>query len=161
MTSLLETSIAFPTALLLVASVLDVMTGRFPNTVFIASVVLGAVWLWSQTGVEGVMKGFGIGVLVFIALTPLVFTKALGAGDIKLLTAFSLLTSWQITLVVFLYSLVWGLIIGLSRVFFAGEGKNFFLSLALRNPQVKSQKIPYTVAILMGWFSYLLWGGLV
>lgn len=161
MRSFLELPILVPTLLLLVAAVMDVYRGKFPNWLFLTSLGIGALWLFHFSGVEGVMKSFGIAVLVFISLTPLVFVKALGAGDIKLLTAFSLFTSWQAVLAVFIYSLAWGLIMGLGKVVIAGEAKNFFQSFALRTPQVKSQKIPYTVAILIGWFTFLTAGGLV
>lgn len=156
----LETPILVPTLLLLVASVFDVVSARFPNWLFIASMIAGVTWLWSTAGLDGAMKGLGIAAIIFVAMAPLVFMKALGAGDIKLLTAFSLFTSWHITFFVFVYSLIWGLIMGLSKVIIAGEGKTFFTSMVLRTIQVKSQKIPYTVAILLGWFTWLVWGGL-
>lgn len=105
------------------------------------------------------IKGLGAAALVFIILTPLVFMKALGAGDIKLMASFCLLTNIFTSGWVFIYSLFWGLLFGLIRMAMAGDLKVFFQSFVLRNPQVKSNKIPYTVAILFGWLSFLTIGG--
>lgn len=156
-----ETSILIPTTLLLTAVVMDIKSGKFPNWMFMASLVGGLAWMTFQSGVEGAMKGFIIAIVLFFALSPLVFAKILGGGDIKLLAAFSLFTSWQITLSTLLYSLFWGALLGILRIVLAGEAKTFFTSMALRTHQVQSQKIPYTVAILLGWLTWTVQGGVV
>lgn len=97
----------------------------------------------------------------FIALAPLVYFKVFGAGDIKLLTALSLFITVPTTATVLVYSLFWGLLIGLFKILLSGDTKTFFQSFALRTQQVKSQKIPYAVAILMGWFSILVAGDIL
>lgn len=155
-----EARIVVPTLLLIVASVLDVRTGKFPNWLFVSAFLSAAIWLGLESGWGELMRGLGASALVFIILTPLVFMKALGAGDIKLMAVFCLLTDLFITGHVFVYSLFWGLLFGLFKMAVAGDLKTFAQSFMLKTPQVKSQKIPYTVAILFGWLSYLSLGGL-
>jgi len=156
---LTEAHILAPTILLLVASVLDLKYGKFPNWLFIVSFVAAAIWLGWRADAGELMKGLGSAILVFIALSPFVFVRAFGAGDVKLMTAFCLMTDLRATAMVLLYSLFWGLLIGLFRIALAGELKVFTQSFVLRNPQVKNHKVPYTFALLLGWFSLLTLGG--
>lgn len=107
------------------------------------------------------MLGFVYSLLFFVALAPLVYFKVFGAGDIKLLTSFSLFVSVPVAATVLVYSLFWGLLIGMIKITVSGELKTFVQSIYLRTKQVKSQKIPYAVAILMGWLSYLVAGDLL
>ena len=160
MTLLTEAHIVVPTLLLVVASVFDVKYGKFPNWLFVASLCSAALWVGYESGIGEVMKGLGASALVFIVLTPLVFMGALGAGDIKLMAVFCLFTDLSTAGSTFIYSLFWGLLFGFAKMFIAGDLKTFLQSFVLKNPQVKSQKIPYTVAILFGWLSFLTLGGL-
>lgn len=156
---LTDAHIFVPTALLMIASVMDVKTGKFPNWMFLTSLIIAAAWLAIESGGSELMRGLGAAALVFIILTPLVFMKALGAGDIKLLATFCLFTDVWTTGFVFAYSLFWGLLFGLLKMVLSKEIKTFFQSIYLRTPQVKSHKIPYTVAILFGWLSFQVLGG--
>jgi prepilin peptidase CpaA len=156
-----EVSLLAPTFLLLIASGFDIKTGRFPNWLFVVSAVVG-VFIVSVTKaaflpVLGNLFGAAV---FFLALTPLFFFGALGAGDLKLMGVFCLLTSPSVSLTVLVYSLFWGLLIGFFKLFFAGELVTFAQSLILRNPQTSEQKIPYTIALLLGWLSYLSAGGI-
>lgn len=152
--------ILLPTLLLLGASVFDIKTGRFPNWLFVGSASLAFLFvlLHSSSPLHAMTALLSAGFL-FLVLTPLVFLGALGAGDIKLLFVFCLLTQPTTTLWVLAYSLVWGLMMGLIKLSLAGELVTFTQSLVLRTPQVKNQKIPYTVALLLGWLTVLSVGG--
>lgn len=156
-----ELSLLAPTLLLLIASGFDVKSGRFPNWLFVSSTFLSVLFLGATKlaliPVFGALLG---SIAFFIALTPLFFFGALGAGDIKLLAVFCLLTSPLISLSVLAYSLFWGLLMGLLKLMFAGQLMTFAQSLILRTPQASQQKIPFTVAILLGWLSYLSAGGI-
>lgn len=147
-----------PTSLLIISAVLDLRFGKFPNWLFVASSCLGVLGLFLRLEMREFMLSLLFSVLFFIALAPLVYFKVFGAGDIKLLASFSLFTSVPIAATVLVYSLFWGLLMGLLKVFLSGQFKNFTYSFILKNPQVKSQKIPYVVAILMGWCSFLVVG---
>jgi len=159
MNSMTAAGFIIPTLLLGYAAVLDVKYGKFPNWLFLASLVFGALWVGCEFGGSELMERLGTSVLVFAVLIPLVFIKALGAGDIKLLAAFCLMTNLFTTGSVFIYSLFWGLAFGLVKMGMKGDLKTFAQSFVLRTPQVHSHKIPYVVAILAGWLSFLVWGG--
>lgn len=150
-----------PTSLLIIAAGLDLRFGKFPNWLFLASALTGLIWLGLRTEIREFMLSVLYSVLFFVALAPLVYFKAFGAGDIKLLTAFSLFVSVPVAATVLVYSLFWGLLIGLIKIVLSGELKTFSQSILLRTKQVKSQKIPYAVAILMGWLSFLVAGDLL
>lgn len=107
------------------------------------------------------MLSFVYSLLFFVALAPLVYFKVFGAGDIKLLTAFSLFVTVPVAATVLVYSLFWGLTLGLIKIILSGDLKTFAQSIYLRTKQVTSQKIPYVVAILLGWFSYLVAGDIL
>lgn len=150
-----------PTSLLMIAAVLDLRIGKFPNWLFVTSALLGILWLGLRTEMRDFMLAIGYSILFFFALAPLVYFKAFGAGDIKLLTSLSLFVSVPTAATVFLYSLFWALLIGLLKVLLSGELKNFTQSLLLRNPQTKAQNIPFAVALFIGWCSFLVAGDIL
>lgn len=153
MASSYELSLFLPTLLLLVASGFDLKTGKFPNWLFITSLAISIGFTLSLTLLVWA-------IVFFICLTPLFFAGVLGAGDIKLLGVFCLLTNPLTSLGVLAYSLFWGLLIGLIKLSLSGQLLTFTQSLVLRTPQTQNQKIPYTVAILLGWLTFLSQGGL-
>jgi Flp pilus assembly protein protease CpaA len=157
----MDAAILVPTSLLLVAAVYDVRFGKFPNWLFIISFLAGVLWVALSGDVKMVLMSLGFTILFFIALTPLVYFKAFGAGDIKLMSSLSLFTGVPTAATVLVYALFWGLMMGLLKIALSGQLKTFTQSLILRNPQVKSQKIPFVVAILLGWFSFLVAGDIL
>lgn len=150
-----------PTLLLCVASALDFSKGKFPNFVFLASLVISSIWVYHSTQSLQVL---GLGLLLssvcIIVLFPLFLFNILGAGDIKLVSVVCLLTSWQTTTSILTYSLFWGLLIGLFKLALSGDLKNFLLSFYLRTSLVP-HKIPYSIALLLGWLTTLQIGGVL
>lgn len=148
------------TLLLLTAFLFDIKTGKFPNWLFVLSTVIAFASLFlHQPSIGSIAWAIGSSFLVFVLLVPLVLLKAIGAGDAKLLFVFSLLAGWQTTLTVFIYSLFWGLLIGLLKLVFSGQIFNFAQSFILRTLPTSQQKIPYTAALLLGWATVLLQRG--
>jgi Flp pilus assembly protein protease CpaA len=150
-----------PTALLIIAAVMDLRFGKFPNRLFITSALIGLVWLSFRTDLRVFMMSVVYSIMFFVVLAPLVYFKVFGAGDVKLLTALSLFITVPVSATVLVYSLFWGLLIGLLKILLSGDLKTFSQSFLLRTKQVKSQKIPYAVAILLGWFSFLTVGDIL
>lgn len=150
-----------PTSLLIVAAAMDLRFGKFPNWMFLTSTFIGLVWLSLNVGIQDFMLSLAYSIGFFIALVPLVYFKVFGAGDIKLLAAFSLFVTVPVAATVLVYSLFWGLFIGVIKIALSGELKTFFQSFALRTSQVGSQRIPYVVAILLGWCSFLVAGNVL
>ncbi len=155
-----ELSLLAPTLLLLVACGFDVQKGRFPNWLFLTSTAASLCLLGVlKTDFSSVLSSFFGAVVFFMAITPLHFFNVLGAGDLKLLGVFCLLTTPLISVSVLAYSLFWGLVMGLLKLTLSGQLITFTQSFILRTPQTQQQKIPYTIAILLGWLSYLSVGG--
>lgn len=111
-------------------------------------------------GFEGFLIGCGSMLLALVATIPLFAFGILGGGDVKLFAAFALAVdpiSMGYTLI---YSFVWGAIFGLTRAALQRQ-----LMMLVRNtykiarrqrveaPQL--QKIPYSFAMLLGWFTQL------
>lgn len=157
----MSTAIWMPTTLLIIAAVMDLRFGKFPNRLFITSALVGLVWLGFQKDLRVFMMSVVYSMLFFVALAPLVYFKVFGAGDVKLLTALSLFITVPVSATILVYSLFWGLLIGLLKILLSGDLKTFSQSFLLRTKQVKSQKIPYAVAILLGWFSFLTIGDIL
>ncbi|MCB9073709.1 MAG: prepilin peptidase [Bdellovibrionaceae bacterium] len=157
----LNAAFLIPTSLLMVAATFDIRFGKFPNWLFIISFFAGVLWLALSGDIKMFLVSFGYSILFFIALTPLVYFKAFGAGDIKLLLSLSLFTGVITAATVLVYALFWGLLMGLIKIMLSGQFTTFIQSFLLRNPQVKNQRIPFVVAILLGWFSFFVAGDLL
>ena len=147
--------------LLILACFFDLRCARFPNWLFVTSLLAAVSLKTFEVGWLLCLQQFAWALGFFILLVPLVLLKAFGAGDAKLMMSFTLLTNFSTSLNVFLYSLFWGLLIGLLRMALAGQLATFTTSYLLQTSQVKTNKIPYTFALLLGWLSVLSVGGLV
>lgn len=91
---------------------------------------------------------------------PLFIFKIVGGGDIKLFVAFAASVSWTAALMTGFYSLIWGAIFGLLAALFQKQGSALFNNLMTLTIQRKSEglslhKIPFTVALLVGWLTTL------
>jgi prepilin peptidase CpaA len=78
---------AFTVALTLCAGWLDGWTHRIPNWLTVTGFVAGVALNSAVTGLKGTataLEGAGIGLLI---LVPVVYLRALGAGDLKLVAA--------------------------------------------------------------------------
>lgn len=160
--------ISIPTMIaagILLAGVADDLRSRkFHNWLFLtcsgaalAGALAGHGWYGFVHGALGFAAGVG-------ALLPFVLARAIGAGDMKLLGAFGIIAGWQITLCVALYALGWGAVFGVLRALVTGQAAalaNNVAHIAVlgRGANLKLQKFPYTIAIVLGWLSYLTIGG--
>ncbi len=165
-------SVLIPTLILLISVVEDLRTKKVRNqTVLLLGVVALAVGL----GLDG-FKAIPWSLLsvstAFFLGFPLFMFGILGAGDIKVFMAFSVLVSWDAVMFVGVASLVWGAALGIGRSILSGQGRvlaanTWGLIRYQRKPMVTElTHIPYTVALLFGWASYLVqvhpqfWGAL-
>ena len=154
-------AIWIPTSLLILSAALDLRFAKFPNWLFLASAGLGVLWLTLHHSLADLASLLTYSLLFFVVLIPFFYFKIFGAGDIKLLTSLSLFVSVPTAATVLVYSLFWGLLIGLLKIGLSGEIVTFVQSLLLRNPQVRSHKIPFAVAILIGWCTFLVAGDIL
>lgn len=156
-------AISLITASLILMSgvVTDIRSRRFPNWLFIACSLLAfAVALFARgwVGVAFGTIGFFAGIACYM---PLVLMGVTGAGDMKLLAAFGIAAGWNAVGFTAILSLIWGAVFGVVRVVVNGDGRAFLLNLysllLFRSGKgLELHKMPFTIAIFMGWLTYII-----
>lgn len=152
--------------ILLAGVVDDLRTRKFHNWLFLTCAAIAFVTIFMLQGPQGLIRssvGFFAG---FFMLLPLVLLKIIGAGDLKLMAAFGAATDWQAVMYVSVYALFWGALFGVIRIVVAKQAPAFarnIVQIALfRSTQgIETHKIPYTIALMFGWMTFALTGGLV
>lgn len=107
-------------------------------------------------GSQGLLVGLMGSGLAFIVFLPMVIGKMLGAGDLKLMLAFGMATSWVNVLWTSIYSIIWAAIFGVIYAVAHKQFRNLILNTisvaSLRKEHnIETLKIPFTIALLMGW----------
>ena len=161
-------SMIVPTLIFVVGVVDDLRLKKIPNQhtfIFAAVSLLSTILISGGTGlVQGVLA-----CSLALALTlPLVLGKVLGAGDMKLLAAASLILDWRAVSIILVSSLVWGALLGVVRAALDGRAMILFKNTAQlmggrKADTLEMTKIPFAVALTFGWFTYLgsfSWGGI-
>jgi Flp pilus assembly protein protease CpaA len=155
------------TGILMTGIVEDLRARKVRNTVFLVCLTLSflaevTVGLLTHSFATTLLTAFlGFGGAVALSL-PFVLFGILGAGDMKLFAAFGLATTWNTVLTVFIASLVWGAVLGLISSLTHGQGKALLRNMvgifvpAYRVQRAQMHAIPYTVALMFGWVSYLV-----
>ncbi len=150
-----------PSLILLAGVVDDIFTKKVHNKMFVACVVVATAFCLLQGGVGQL----GLGVLsmltAFVVITPMVLLKVIGAGDLKIMLAFGLASSWQDVLGVVFFSLIWAGVFGLVKATLDGKlvlvFKNVGAMVAKRPVDTLTlNRIPYTVPLFFGWMSVLV-----
>ena len=147
--------------LISVAGVIDDLRSRkFHNSLFIASFTVALIVLLVMDGVSGLWVGIAGAASAFVFSLPLVLTRSMGAGDMKLLVALCVLTTWAGSLNVLIYSVFWGALLGVFQVILRRDISRLLKNMmTIFNPSLQKDegefhRIPYTVALLLGWMSY-------
>jgi prepilin peptidase CpaA len=132
-------------ALLALAAVLDVKTGRIPNWLVFGGIVYALAYnafvpLYPRdVGILFALGGLAVGLL---ALLPLYLLRAMGAGDVKLMALVGAFIGSTATIASVLATLLAGGVLAVV--------------LALRARRLAGVKMPYGVAIAGGTIGYLL-----
>lgn len=151
--------------ILLVAIIDDLRSRKIHNKLilFLFPFVVLAVAL--LTGFEGLLTGIFSALLALLIGIPLALGRVIGGGDLKLLTLFALTVNWSALIEIFIYSFPWALILGIFKIILDRKIKDFFFNLffLLRYRKIQGLKfhsIPFSVALFMGWLSFLTLKGL-
>ena len=154
-------SYLLPTGILLAGLVDDLKTKKIHNWLFLSCLGVAILCRFFQSGAWGLGMGSLGGLCALACFLPLVILRALGAGDMKLMVAFGMATNWNVVFSVFVFSLFWGAALGLVKWVISGEFSGFFnISKKFQGRNVEkidgkeSWKIPYTVALFLGWLSH-------
>ncbi|MES2855669.1 MAG: prepilin peptidase [Bdellovibrionota bacterium] len=153
-------------AILVAGVVDDLRTRKFHNWLFITCTVIAIAVSFALGSWGGLMlsvMGFIAGIVV---LLPLVLLGIVGAGDMKLVAAFGACAGWEAVLYVVFFSFIWGVLFGVLKVILSGQFKTFVsnvLSIVTLKDrkELVLQKIPFTVAIFMGWLTHLAYRGIL
>lgn len=151
------------TAMMVVGVVFDLRTRKYPNKIFIASTLIGLIACVVFSGWQGLL----VGILGFLAgiliLLPLTLLKMVGAGDMKLLAAFGLVTGPEAVLMTVIWGLAWASMLGLVQILVAKQGRllaNNLIAIVLfrQRAGLPLHTIPLTVGLFLGWMTHWLLG---
>jgi prepilin peptidase CpaA len=152
-------------SLIILAGVIDDLRSRkVHNWLFLVgtAVAFGAsVFVGGLSGLHQSFLGFSAG---FITLLPLVLLKVVGAGDMKLLAAAGAAVGWTAVVNIAILSLIWGAIFGLIQIAINGQLRQTVVNMVQiaqmkDRTQLTLHKIPFTVALAMGWITDLVYQG--
>ena len=132
---------------------------KIPNWLTFGGFFLAIIFNSFKFGLSGAINsllGFLVGVLLL--LIPYLM-GGMGAGDVKLLGAVGAIVGFKKVVLIFFYSAVCGLFLGIIWILFTPGHLKFLLKTGQVLPTVdKKQKIPYGIAIFMGTFIYIMFG---
>lgn len=148
-------------SLILGAGVVDDLRSRkVHNWLAVLCLVIGLASNVYSQGWYGLQVGILSAVVAFAVAAPLFFLRIVGGGDLKIFVAFAASVTWIAALTTGFYSLVWGGIFGLIQAIAQGQATSLFTNMKTLTVQRKTEglslhKIPFTVALLVGWFTTL------
>lgn len=137
----------------------DLKSRRIPNWLTLgtfAIVLIYNTFTLHFSGVLNCIVGFLTGIAILII--PYLI-GGMGAGDVKLLAALGSIVGFKNIIIIFLYSAVSGLFLGIMWIVFTPGHLKFLITTGQILPQVdKKQKVPYGIAIMVGTFLYIMFG---
>lgn len=152
-----------PSVILLVAMILDVKTFKIPNTWVVISIFLALASSYYFYQFDGIKQGAIAGGVAIAMMLPLVLLGVLGAGDMKLMFAFGLATTYSAVFTVIVLSFFWAALVGI--IFSLIKGRAFELLMntirimsSAPSDKKDLQKIPYSIALTLGWVTFVLLG---
>lgn len=151
----------------------DTLFSKIPNLFNLAWLLFAFVYHGYQSGLPGLKFAF-FGLLAGMALFLIPFLMGgMGAGDVKALAVLGALLGAGNILQVFVYTALWGGVMGLLQCIFAPELRKTCLlwirSLRagllpdgnLKDIPRQTLRFPYAAAIAFGYYAYISWGGLL
>lgn len=151
----------------------DTICSKIPNLFNLCLLLFSFSYHYHQAGLVGAKSAF-LGLLTGIALFLIPFLMGgMGAGDVKALAALGALLGPQAIFQVFIYTILWGGLMGLSQYFFVPHlRKNlldrvqallsgfFPVNSAVKSPH-KTLRFPFAAAIALGYFSFISFGSVL
>ena len=152
--------IAIATIILVAGMVDDLRSRKVHNALVISLLVVAAVASLYFRGVQDSLPGVGAMVLALIVTLPLFMTRILGGGDVKLFSVFALAVDPMTMFWTLVYSFIWGAFFGVTRAAMQKQlvvlVRNTYRIASRQKSQIQEiQKIPYTFALVLGWFTQL------
>ncbi len=145
----------------LVAGMVDDLRSRKVHnslvlTLFALTVAASLYFRGPQESLPGLIA-FGLALLITV---PLFATRILGGGDVKLFGVFALALDPINMFWTLVYSIIWGAVFGVTRAALEKQlmmlVRNTYRTASRQKVQAQEiQKLPYTFALLLGWFTQL------
>lgn len=144
----------------------DLRSRKIHNNLLIGLLLLALLVIFTMRGFDGLGYGLVSMSIGLALMLPLVYMKALGAGDMKLYGVFAFTSNPIAVMWILLYSLAAGAVLGLTKAAIGGELKSVLTSTAVvaLHKDIKPSghhTIPFSAALLLGWLTYAslnLWG---
>ena len=138
----------------------DIKSRKVNNKLVLAMAIAAALCRVLFDSPTGLLHGFMAALAAFVLSFSLVKIKIIGAGDVKLLMAFALLSDINNVFWIIIYSFVWGAVLGLIKYTVSGELKTLLkntLGVAMRQKieQKQLHQIPFTVALFLAFLTQL------
>lgn len=151
---------AVPSLILAAGTFDDLRSQKIHNKLILILLPIAIISQFLGFGTQGLALGFLAFGLALCFSIPMVLSGMLGGGDMKLYAVFAMATNFHATLWVGVYSLFWGALFGIFRSILMGQGLVLVMNVVglMKNEKPESAhltKIPYSVALLMGWMTYL------
>lgn len=139
--------------------VYDLKSRRIPNWLTFGTFFVVLAFSIVQLNLNHLLNcalGFIVGILLLII--PYLM-GGMGAGDVKLLGAIGSIVGFKSIILIFVYSAICGLFLGLIWIFSNTGHLKFLITTGQILPTVdKKQKVPYGVAITLGTILYIIYG---
>lgn len=152
-------SYLLPTTILLGASFFDIKSRKVPNNFILGSLLVALLFIVFFSPLNKLDALLSLATSLLITF-PLWFIGALGAGDAKVFAVFGLLTNTQTVIQVFIFSIFIAALLGITKSILDGSAlvfiENFKRIILFQKPESSAlSKIPFTVALLLGWICFL------
>ncbi len=145
----------------LVAGVVDDLRSRKVHNalllVLLPIVVVGSFYFRGWEGTAVGLLSFGLGLCLTI---PLFLGRVLGGGDVKLFALFAFCVDANSMFYTLVFSILWGGVFVVTRAAIQAQLltllRNTYQVIQRRRPERQQiLAIPYTFALLLGWFTHL------
>lgn len=138
----------------------DLRFRKVHNWIVVICFALALIVSFYLEGWFGVQTSLLSAAVALAASLPLFMLKIVGGGDVKLFVAFAASVSWTATLMTGFYGLVWGAIFGIVQILTQRQVMSLLHNMKTLAVERKSEglalhKIPFTVALLIGWLTTL------
>lgn len=162
MGELLNVQFILPSLILAAGVVDDLRSKKVHNWLSLSLMVIAVSVVAFFYGWPGVKMGLFASGITMLLLVPMVYLRMLGAGDLKIMLAFSLASSMGVVVNVIAYSFIWGALLGVMQVLFKKQGHQLIANMThlftskdrQERAQLQLHTIPFTVALLFGWMTY-------
>jgi Flp pilus assembly protein protease CpaA len=152
--------LAIATIILIAGVVDDLWTRKVHNALFLCALFVAFASSFIVREWSGTQLGLLALLLAFVITIPLFYAHVLGGGDVKLIWAFAIAVEPNAVFWTIMYSIVWGGIFGFTRSMLQGQlpmlvRSTYHLATRRKVEPQQLHKIPFTFALLLGWFTHL------